>query len=407
MKKIIVCTTVLLMTAALGFTQILYSQLPAKKFIHAPGTKIGLFSPGVMVGKTLYIAGKGDHIPGGGHPENFAGSVRQCLDNVRSTLKLANMDMEHVVKSWVVLKDLNDYNELNKAYWEYFPKNPPARTTLQVGHIPGDSRIEITVIAYSDLSEIEIISPPELPPHNRPYSAGVMAGTTLYLSGFGDHKPDGTHPPTFKEQVKQTLDNIGFVLKAAGLDFRHVVWTNPYLDNHDNYGKMNSVYRQYFEFGNTPGRGTIFVDKIPGDSHVEITCIATTELSERKAVRPANMKPSPTASPGVFAGNTLYLSAKSGFVPGDGIVAQDLEGQLHQTFQNLLDGLEEAGLGFEDVVSANVYLRDLKDFQRMNKIFRQYFSSGPPVRTTIQQNSGYEKNNALEQISVIAARTKK
>ena len=78
----------------------------------------------------------------------------------------------------------------------------------------------------------------------------------------------------------------------------------------------------------------------------------------------------------------------------------------NQTFQNLLDGLEEAGLGFEDVVSANVYLRDLKDFQRMNKIFRQYFSSGPPVRTTIQQNSGYEKNNALEQISVIAARTK-
>lgn len=379
--------------------------LLTKKFIHPPGSKIGMFSPGIMVGKTLYVAGKGDHIPGGGHPKTFPEQARQCLENVRSTLKLANMDMENVVKAWVVLDDLENYDALNKVFWEYFPKNHPARTTLQVGKIPGDSHIEITAIAYGDLSEIEIIHPPDSPASNRPYSPGVLAGNTLYISGKGDQLPDGSHPATFEEQVRQALENVGSVLKAAGLDFQHVVWCNPYLDKYENSSEMNSVYSQYFEFGKTPARGTIFVDKIPGGSHIEITCIATTDLSSRKVIRPANMKPSPTASPGIMAGDILYLSAKSGFVPGNGIVAEDLEGQLHQTFQNLLDGLQEAGLGFENVVSANVYLRDLEDFERMNKIFRQYFSSGPPVRTTFQQNSGYEKNNALEQISLIAART--
>lgn len=383
------------------------TQFPSKKFIAPPDSKIGLFSPGVMVGKTLYIAGKGDHIPVGGHHKTFPEQARQCLENVRATLKLAGLDMQHIVAAWVFLDDANNYEELNKLFFEYFPHNPPARTALQVGKIPGDSHIEITAIAYSDLSEVKIITSPEFPLQNRPYSHGALAGNTLYLSGIGDHLPDKSHPETFEEQVRQALKNLGMILRAAGLDYRHVVWSNVYLDNFESYGQMNSIYSQFFEFGNTPARGTIFVDKIPGNSHIELTCIASTDLTARKAILPANMKPSATASPGVLAGDILYLSAKSGFIPGNGIVATDLEGQLHQTFRNLLDGLQEAGLGLDDVVSTNVYLRDLKDFEGMNKIFRQYFPSGPPVRTTIQQNSGYEKNNALEQISLIAARTKK
>jgi 2-iminobutanoate/2-iminopropanoate deaminase len=79
--------------------------------------------------------------------------------------------------------------------------------------------------------------------------------------------------------------------------------------------------------------------------------------------------------------------------------------------RNLLDGLEEAGLSFADVVATNVYLNDINDFQKMNKVYAEYFRGAPPTRTTVQQVPAVEaKPNAqdrwptLEQISLIAVK---
>ena len=99
------------------------------------------------------------------------------------------------------------------------------------------------------------------------------------------------------------------------------------------------------------------------------------------------MEPSPTASPCVFASDILFWSAKSGFIPGvnGGIYAGTVEAQLRQTMRNLLDGLEEAGMTFSNVVAANVYLDNLDEFTKMNGIYAEYFPSTPPARTTVQQ----------------------
>jgi 2-iminobutanoate/2-iminopropanoate deaminase len=97
------------------------------------------------------------------------------------------------------------------------------------------------------------------------------------------------------------------------------------------------------------------------------------------------MPPSPTASPCVFADDTLFCSAKSGFIPGPntGIYAEDVENQVRQTMRNLLDGLEEAGLDFSSVVSSNVYVDDLNEFAKMNGVYGKYFPTAPPARTTV------------------------
>jgi 2-iminobutanoate/2-iminopropanoate deaminase len=125
------------------------------------------------------------------------------------------------------------------------------------------------------------------------------------------------------------------------------------------------------------------------------------------------MAPSPTASPCVFAGDTLYCSAKSGFIPGprSGIYAATVEHQLRQTMRNLLDGLEEAGMDFRDVVATNVYLDDLAEFQKMNGVYAQYFTQAPPARTTVQQlppaprePDAEGRYPTLEQISIVAVR---
>ena len=268
--------------------------------------------------------------------------------------------------------------------------------------------MEITAIAYSDLSEREIVGPKDLT-----YSLGVIAGETLYVSGRGSSIPGGGQPETFEEQARQAMRNMEHALTEAGLDFGHVVWSNIYLDSYDNYGVFNKVYSEFFEYGNEPARITVFVEGIPGGNHVEVTCIATTDLANRKIVRPASLKygpeeMAPTASPGVWSGNTLYLSAQTGYIPGAGIETVDLEKQFRQMMQNHLDVLEEAGLGFEDIVSGNVYLRNINDYGTMNEFYPEYFRvNGPGVRTCFQPNHGRAKNDVRIKSTFIMAGERK
>src|ERR1700746_1255766 len=121
---------------------------------------------------------------------------------------------------------------------------------------------------------------------------------------------------------------------------------------------MNEQYARRFEFGNTPARATIQVSSLPEAAQITYTGVAGRDLSQRRSIRPKNMPPSPTASPCVFAGDTLYCSAKSGFIPGPhgGVYASTTQHQLRQTMRNLLDNLEEAGMHFDEVVATNVYL---------------------------------------------------
>src|SRR5262245_35716032 len=92
------------------------AQAPVKKFATADGKRpSGLFAPGVMVGKTLYVAGKGDYRPNAPFPDK----VRNCIEEIRKTLKVAGMDLQDVVASYVYLEDPDQYAEMNKYYSEF------------------------------------------------------------------------------------------------------------------------------------------------------------------------------------------------------------------------------------------------------------------------------------------------
>jgi 2-iminobutanoate/2-iminopropanoate deaminase len=375
-------------------------QLPQKRFVTPDGKRpSGLFAPGVMVGKTLYVAGKGDYRPN----EEFPGKVKNCLAEIEKTLKQAGLGFEHVVKSFVYLEDHDKYDDLNKYYGEFFPKNPPARTTLGVAQVPGDSRLEITCIAYADLAERKVIGQP---PMGRPYSPAILAGDTLYISGKGDQLPGGDHPATFDEQVRQCMRNVESSLKEAGLDFRHVVMSHVFLDDPKNVAAAGTVYDEFFSDGSEPACATVLVDWIPGGSHVEVTCIATTDLNSRKVVRTAGLQNAGwprTASPAVWAGNMLYLSGLAG--AAEGKVVEGLDAQMHQLAKNHTAVLSAAGLTLGDIVSGHVYLADIDEYNGMNAIYRQYFSKGPGVRTTLMPTSARKSDDVRVIASFIGAKT--
>ena len=82
-----------------------------------------------------------------------------------------------------------------------------------------------------------------------------------------------------------------------------------------------------------------------------------------------------TASPAVWAGNTLYMSSISGFDPVEGITTVDLERQERQMMLNHAEILKAAGLDFTNIVSGNVYLRNINDYQPFNVIYREFFQN--------------------------------
>ena len=360
----------------------------------------------------LYVSGQGPHRSGATTPSKFNDQARQSLDNVKQLVEAAGLTVDHVVYMQVYLEDVSHYDRLNEVFAAYFPKDPPARSVLGVARVP-EPPLQINAVAVRNLKEKQLVSVPGWPV-NRAYSAGILTHDRLFVSTMPGRDPvTGAVPDNAAAQVDLALDRLSAVLKAAGLSNANMVFVNPYLTADIPMRVMNEHYARRFEFGNTPGRATIQVSALPEGAHIAYTGIAVRDLAKRKAVRPKNMPPSPTASPCVFAGDTLYCSAKSGFIPGPngGVYFASTADQTRQTMRNQLDNLEEADLNFDHVISATTYLDDLTEGPKFAAIYAKYFKDALPAQTTVQQiRPGDRKPNAegqfpdLEQMSLIAVR---
>lgn len=376
------------------------------KAIQPAGYKpLGLpFSEGLLAGNTLYVAGQGARDADGNLPTTFEGQVKQTLRNVRSVLQAASMDYGNIAWMNIYLTNAGYIDTMNQVYWQEIGSNPPARTVLVVGALPAQGRIEINCIAVKSSERRRVIWPKGWRRGKDMDPPGIEAGDVLYISAQNGANPKtGEMAASFSDEVRQALDNVSAVTAAAGMSMKNVLWVNPYMSVSGEYDAMGNVYKTFFAFGNTPGRGTIQVMGLPNSSHVVFSCIAGADLAKRKAIRPRNMPPSPTASPGILYGDTLYLSAKDGFIPGQGMVTPDFILQMRQSMRNLLDGLQEANMTFSDVVFSTVYLRRVQDYDKMNNLYKTFFGDAPPARTTVQQNEDFSAEDA-EQISFIAVR---
>jgi len=363
-------------------------------------------------GDYIYISGQGPRAQDGALPATFSAQVRQALTNFKSVVQSAGLTMDNVVYTTVYLTDIRQYNEMNNVYGEYFGKVPPARAVLGVAGLP-DGQIEINAVAVRNLSDIKPVSPPGYK-SNEPFSPGILTHDRLFVSampGNGSAGDKVSDDPA--AQVDFALDRVKAVVEAAGLNLSYMVFVNPYLTSRIPSLVMNQHYARRFEFGNTPARATIEVSSLPNGAQIEYTGVAVRDLKQRRSVRPKNMAPSPTASPCVFAGDTLYCSAKSGFIPGpnEGTYGSSTALQLRQTMRNQLDNLEEAEMSFCQVVSTTVYLDNVADIPQFDEVYVKFFPGALPARTTVQQIAAGDRSpNSdgqypdLEQLSLIAVR---
>ena len=80
----------------------------------------------------------------------------------------------------------------------------------------------------------------------------------------------------------------------------------------------------------------------------------------------------------------VYTSGQIGVIPETGEVAQGLEAQAHQVFQNLSELLKAAGSGMDKVVKTTVFIKDMNDFAIVNGIYAQYFTQPYPARSCVE-----------------------
>jgi 2-iminobutanoate/2-iminopropanoate deaminase len=107
-----------------------------------------------------------------------------------------------------------------------------------------------------------------------PYSQGVMAGDLLYLSGnIGTDPRTGQAPAAFADATRQSLDNLGRVLKAAGLGWEDVVKVNVYVKDMGRYEEFNGIYTSVLP-APLPARTFLGVADLPGGGQVEIEAVA-------------------------------------------------------------------------------------------------------------------------------------
>lgn len=106
----------------------------------------------------------------------------------------------------------------------------------------------------------------------------------------------------------------------------------------------------------------------------------------RRAIRPAN---APNIglpfSPGVLAGNTLYISGHLGRDPAtNALVGGGVEAETRQSLANIREVLRAAGMDFKDVTTVTAYITSFSDFPKFNAIYRETFPSDQPARATVQ-----------------------
>ncbi len=130
-------------------------------------------------------------------------------------------------------------------------------------------------------AQVRAVESPGSNESNLPRSSAIDAGDYMYISGQSGQRSDGTLPADFEAQATQSLENIKSILSAAGLNLQNVVYTQVYLEDVNNYDRLNSVFAKYFPV-TPPARAVLGVAKVPQGS-VEITAVAVRNLGGKKS----------------------------------------------------------------------------------------------------------------------------
>ncbi len=185
-------------------------------------------------------------------------------------------------------------------------------------------------------------------------------------------------------QTSMALARLDERLRAERSSLADALALTVYLRRAADFPAMNEAYRQAFT-ATPPTRTTVITELLTPGALVEVAGVGAPAGSDRRAVHPSAWMASPNPySYAVRSGDLLFLS---GLIARNGrdntAVGGDVATQTRAVLQNARELLEAAGLSFAHLVSARVFLPDLKDFDAFNRVYREFIGADRPARATV------------------------
>ncbi len=233
--------------------------------------------------------------------------------------------------------------------------------------------------------------------------ASAQTPELVFLSNITGTVRDGAALATVEEQTAAALDALGEQLSERGLGYRDVVAVNVFLRDTRHFQAMNGVYRGYFAV-DPPTRATVEADLPDRDAHVQISAVATPD--ETEVVSPAGLQsPALPYSWGIRTGDVLFIAGATSRDPETyQPVGGDVQAQTRRVFGNIGMILEEAGMGYGDLVSCKVFLDDVRLWGDMNEAYREFVpADDPPARAAVR--GGLMNPAFLVEIQCVAERS--
>ena len=337
------------------------------------------FSPAVAAGDFIYLSGT---LARG---EGIREQTRGVLANLGEVLELAGADYTRVAAVTVYLRNTSDFQGMNEIFQEYFPSDPPTRTTVQTDLVREDALVEMSMIAIRPGAERTVLQPEGWPAGTAPYSYGIKSGDTVFLAGILGRDYSSVNSSVgsdIQAETRAIFENARQILAAAGMSLNDVVASRVYITDTTLFRDMNTAYSAQFP-EIPPARATVRANLMGDQYHLEITLIAVAGTKTRITRPNADGTPgreSPVLSHAVRVGNRLYLSGMLGVSDE---TRTDTQGQARQTLATIGRTLDAAGFGIDDLVDGVVYLTDMSEWGEMNVAYREAITGNFPARAAV------------------------
>jgi len=244
-------------------------------------------SPAIRAGGLIFCSGLVAINPESGEREHgtVTSEARRIFENLKLLLESAGSSLDRIVQVHAMIYDRIEYDVPNRAYRQYVPNAPPARTVMSV-QIEAGFKVMLDVIAAAETRQAADMRHPKQAIEARkpdgdiswrsdlPLSSAIRAGDFVFLSGMAAIDP-GTGKPAHgavAAETRQILTNMGELLEASGSSLAKVVKVGVLIYSMLEYENMNSAYREFFPID--PPARTVCGAGLIGGHKVEIECVA-------------------------------------------------------------------------------------------------------------------------------------
>jgi 2-iminobutanoate/2-iminopropanoate deaminase len=346
-----------------------------------------------------------DALVGEAGPSLIAVQTRHCLEALKAVLKEYGSSLERVLKAEVHLADAADFYEFKLVWREYFPQNPPARTTIEVGDtFPFRGvRLNLDVVALAGDSRLErqaLRDPTGPDPLEAEWASwAVRAGNLVFCSGFAATDfatgPVLGRKPGFPNygndavaQAEHFFDSLNRVLAQAGTSLEHALEAYLYEPDLQTFYGVDSTWTRYMPV--PPGRASMGVKGllVPGACFAASLTVLVPDQDHVKsesrqgiayhpvALRKVNYTPTLTAGPWLYiagktAGNMQTVVAAPKGMPHHFL---DIEIQTRSVMEYLTKQIEANGSDWAHCHHVRVWLtQPHRDYRGFIRVWREWF----------------------------------